>query len=66
MKHLLLADPNIVSVASGNSTPGGNDFSMQGKQIETNEGEKVEKMYSVYGIDQDYLRTLEIPLLLGR
>jgi len=65
-KQLLEKSPGVISVGTGESTPGGSDLSMRGTSVETNEGDKVEKVYRTIRVDQDYLETIGIPLILGR
>ncbi|MFT7032637.1 MAG: putative ABC transport system permease protein [Cyclobacteriaceae bacterium] len=66
LRNQLLAEPNIEAVGSGDSTPGGRNLSMSGIKIESDNGQLIDKVFQNITIDNEYLNTLEIPIVLGR
>lgn len=66
LKNAMLAHPNIEAIGSGRSTPGGNNLSMNGISVESEDGMMIEKVFQTIYIDNEYLNTLEIPLVSGR
>ncbi|MDA0195605.1 MAG: ABC transporter permease [Bacteroidetes bacterium] len=66
LRNLLLQNPNIEEVASGEATPGGNNLNIQGIGVETENGEIVDRVFQTFVIDQYYLSTLDIPVVQGR
>ena len=66
LRNKLLQHPQIEEVASGWTTPGGNNLNVQGIGVETQQGEMVDKVFQSFIIDQHYLSTLDIPIVQGR
>lgn len=66
LRNQLLAEPNVEAVGSGNSTPGGQNLSMSGIRIESENGQMIDKVFQNITVDSEYLNTLEIPIVFGR
>ncbi len=66
LKNELSKNPNIEAIASGQGTPGGKNLNVQGIGVETNTGEMIDEVFQTIYVDQDYLSTLEIPIVKGR
>jgi len=50
-RNRLLENPAIESVGSGSSTPGSNDFNVQGKSAESNTGEFINNLLCELGVN---------------
>ena len=66
LRAKLLAYPSIEAIASSWGTPGGGNFNMSATKIETTEGEIIDKVFQNIAVDQNFMPTLEIPILTGR
>ena len=66
LRNKLLQHPSIESVGSGNSTPGGQNLNVQGISVESADGTMVSKVFQTIYANQDYLSTLQIPVVSGR
>ncbi|MFY0651197.1 MAG: ABC transporter permease [Cyclobacteriaceae bacterium] len=66
IRNKLLSDPRVEAVASGNSTPGGANLSMSGIQVESEDGEMMDKVFQNIRVDNEYFNTLDIPIVEGR
>ncbi|MFY0626099.1 MAG: ABC transporter permease [Reichenbachiella sp.] len=58
--------PEVASVGSGNGIPGMDNHSMNGIKVETVDGDFIEAVFLEIRIDDQFLQTLEIPILEGR
>lgn len=65
IRQALLSNPDIFSVGSGWTSPGG-DFNLNGIFVEMENGEFTEKGFVSYTADAGYLPTLEIEVVEGR
>lgn len=62
----LLQNPNVESVGSGFGVPGSNSMSMSGIKVESADGMMIEKIFQNITVDNQFLSTLEIPIVEGR
>lgn len=64
-KNELLKNPNIKSVSTSRTTPGGGGVNFQLFTVQTSNGFTDQGVDS-YGVDEDYFKTLGIPVIRGR
>lgn len=62
----LKQNPGIESVGSGFGVPGTNSLNMSGIKVESADGHMIEKIFQNIIVDNNYLPTLEIPIVQGR
>lgn len=57
--------PGVEAVATGNSSPG-SGYGKNLTPIEDNEGQMIERGLNFFGVDPDYIPTLDMKVLVGR
>jgi len=66
LRHAFLQNPNIESVGSGFGSPGSENLNISAISVESYDGTMIEKIFQTIYVDNQYLPTLEIPIVLGR
>lgn len=64
-KNELLKNPNIKSVSTSQTTPGGNGVNFNLFTVQTSSG-FTDQGVDCYGVDENYFKTLGIPIVRGR
>ena len=58
--------PGVKTVGTGNSYPGSPNLNLNLFTVETKEGAHTDKAIECYGVDENYLKSLGIPIVSGR
>jgi len=64
-KNELLKNPSIKSVSTSQTTPGGDGVNFNLFSVQTNSG-STDQGVDCYGVDENYFKTLGIPIVKGR